>query len=154
MIRKATIADAKNIYTLIQSCAKKGKILERSLNNIYENIRDFWIYENKTKIVACCALSVVGWQDLGEIRSLVVAPKFRSKKVGTNLVKRCVEEARSLGIRRIFALTFIPSFFKGLGFKTIDKKDLPHKIWSDCINCVYFPDCEEQAMILAIAKST
>ncbi|UCG35355.1 MAG: N-acetyltransferase [Candidatus Omnitrophota bacterium] len=150
MIRKATIADAKNIHTLIQSCAKKGKILERSLNNIYENIRAFWVYEDKTKIVACCALGIVGWQNLGEIRSLVVAPKFRHKGIGANLVKKCIEEAKGLSIKGIFTLTFIPSFFKKLGFKTIDKKELPHKIWSDCINCVYFPDCEEQAMILKI----
>ena len=150
MIRKTTIADAKDIHTLINSCAKTGKILERSLNNIYQNLRDFWVYEDKNKIVSCCALSIVGWQNLGEIRSLTVIPKSQGQGIGRSLIKKCIAEAGKLGVKRLCALTFIPSFFKKLGFKAIDKKELPHKLWSDCVNCTYFPDCKEQAMILKI----
>ncbi|MCK9615151.1 MAG: N-acetyltransferase [Candidatus Omnitrophica bacterium] len=147
-IRKAKISDAKEIYSLINSWSKEGKVLERSLNYIYENIRDFWVYEARNEIIGSCALHVVGWQDLGEIKSLVILKKFQDKGIGTKLVTRCATEAKSIGIKNVFALTFVPQFFKKLGFREIDRKNLPHKIWSDCVNCIYFPDCQEKAVIL------
>lgn len=150
MIRRAKISDAKQIHNLINSWSKKGKVLDRSLNYLYENIRDFWIYEDNRKVVGCCALHVVGWDNLGEIKSLVVAQDYQNRGIGKALVSKCIEETKSLGIKQVFALTFVPSFFKKIGFKKISRKNLPHKIWSDCVNCVYFPDCKEQAMIYKI----
>jgi len=147
-IRKARLIDAKEIYSLINSWSQEGKVLERSLNYIYENIRDFWVYEAKNKIIGSCALHVVGWQDLGEIKSLVVLKKFQDRGIGTKLVASCIKEAKSIGIKNVFALTFVPQFFKKLGFREIDRKNLPHKIWSDCVDCIYFPDCQEKAVIL------
>jgi len=150
MIRKAKISDSSQIHQLINSCAKKGKVLERSLNYVYEHIRDFWVYIDKKKIIGCCALGVVGWKNLGEVKSLVVAPSFQHKGIGKKLAKKCLGEAPSLGVDRVFALTFVPDFFKKLGFRSIERKDLPHKIWSDCINCSYFPDCCEEALIIKL----
>ena len=150
MIRKAKITDAKDIYSLINTWAKKGHVLERPLNYIYENIRDFWIFEQQKKIIACCALHVIGWQDLGEVKSLIVDKEFHNQGFGAKLVNRCVEEAKSLGLKKVFALTFVPQFFKKVGFCKIEMKELPHKIWSDCVNCVYFPNCRETAVIRTI----
>ena len=150
MIRKANINDARHIYSLINYGAKKGKVLERSLNYIYEHLRDFWVCVEGKRIVACCALGIVGWQDLGEVKSLVVAKEFCHRGIGKKIVKRCVGEAKKMGIKKVFALTFIPGFFKTLGFKTVARTKLPHKIWSDCINCVHFPDCKEEAVIFDI----
>jgi amino-acid N-acetyltransferase len=150
MIRKAKIDDAKAIRSLVNYWAKKGKVIDRSLNYIYENIRDFWVYEENKKIIGCCALHIVGWQNLGEIKSLGVAKGYHNRGIGKKLVKRCITEAKSLGVREIFALTFIPVFFKKLGFVSIDTKQLPHKIWNDCVNCVFFPNCKEEAVILSI----
>ena len=151
MIRKATIKDAQKIQELISSFAKKGKLLERSLNYIYEHIRDFWVFEKKGKIVGCCALHCVGWQGLGEIKSLAIKKKYQRKGIGEKLVKMCIEEAKILGLKKVFALTFVSDFFKKLGFKRIERKKLPAKIWSDCINCVLFPDCKEEAVIFVIS---
>ena len=150
MIRKAQISDAKEIHSLINFWAKEGKVLDRPLNYIYENIRDFWVYIEKKKVVASCGLHVVGWQALGEIKSLAVAKTYHCHGIGRKLVKKCLEEAKDLGIKNIFALTFAPQFFKKLGFKIIDRRKLPHKIWSDCLNCVYFPDCKEEAMMIRV----
>jgi amino-acid N-acetyltransferase len=152
MIRKAKLSDSSQIHQLINSCAKKGRVLERSLNYIYEHIRDFWVYSENKKVIGCCALGVVGWQNLGEVKSLVVARQYQGRGIGKRLAKKCIEEAPSLEITSVFALTFVPDFFKKLGFHSIERKDLPHKIWSDCINCSYFPDCCEEAVILKLKR--
>ncbi|UCC96261.1 MAG: N-acetyltransferase [Candidatus Omnitrophota bacterium] len=151
MIRKAKIADAKDIQRLINYWAKKRKVLDRPLNYVYENIRDFWVCIDKKKVVGCCALHVVGWQNLGEIKSLVIEKKYLHKGIGKKLVGECLGEAKRIGVRNIFALTFIPKFFTKLGFGEIDRTELPHKIWADCVQCLYFPDCKEEAVIMRIA---
>ncbi|MBN3040217.1 MAG: N-acetyltransferase [Candidatus Omnitrophica bacterium] len=152
MIRKATLADAGDIHNLINSWAKKGKVLKRPINYVFEHLRDFWVFIVNNKIIGCCSLNIVGWQDLAEIKSLAVKAQFHRKGIGRKLVQKCLEEAVVLGVKEVFALTFVPEFFRKLGFKNIDRKKLPHKIWSDCINCTYFPNCQEQAMILKLKK--
>jgi amino-acid N-acetyltransferase len=152
MIRKASIKDVNNIYNLINFWSNKGRLLNRSLNYIYEHVRDFWVYEEKGVIIGCCALHVVGWQNLGEVKSLAVQKKVQGKGLGKRLVKKCLDEAKALGMEEVFALTFVGPFFKHLGFKEIDKKYLPHKIWSDCVNCIYFPNCNEEAVIFKLKK--
>ena len=70
---------------------------------------------------------------------------------GAPSVGACIGEARQLGIKKIFVLTYVPDFFDRLGFKPVDKSTLPHKVWADCVNCVKFPDCDEDAMMLALS---
>lgn len=146
-IRKARISDIEKIHSLINLWAKEGKLLNRPINSLYENIRDFWIYTEKKTIIGCCAIHIAGWQNLGEIKSLAVSKKYLRRKIGTKLVEKCIEEAKELGIKKIFALTFAVAFFKKLGFKKISRKILPHKIWSDCVHCIYFPNCKEKAVM-------
>ncbi|WP_456341551.1 N-acetyltransferase [Thermovibrio sp.] len=144
-VRKARITDAERIQFLINEYAKLGLMLPRSIQSIYENIRDFWVYEEKGEVLGVCALTIF-WGDLAEIRSLAVDSKHTGRGIGTALVKRALEEAKEFGIPRVFTLTYQVKFFEKLGFKVIDKEKLPHKIWRDCINCVKFPNCDETAM--------
>ncbi len=150
MIIKANINQAKKIQEIIGSAAKKDQVLERSLNYIYENIRDFWLYIENEKIIGCCSLHVIGWQSLAEVKSLVVQEEHQGKGAGTRLVWKALEEAKALGASKVFALTFAKEFFKKLGFRLIDKSSLPHKIWTECLNCKYFPDCKEEAVIIEV----
>lgn len=148
MIRRATIADAEQIQHLINQFADAGRLLPRSLSEIYDNLRDFHVYEDQDHHIAgVCALHIC-WKDLAEIRSLAVTTQERKKGIGMKLVEACLEEARQLGINRVFLLTYIPPYFERAGFRVVDKSTLPHKIWADCIKCVKFPDCDETAMIL------
>ncbi len=150
MIRKATIKDTQQIQILINFYAAKNKMISRSLNEIYENIRDFWVFEKKNKIIGCCGLHVIGWDNLGEIKSLAVDKKTQKKGIGKKLIESCLREAKELKIRKIFALTYIPDFFKRIGFKRIAKSKLPHKIWAECCKCPKFPGCQEDALIKEI----
>ena len=151
MIRRARLSDVEAIYNLISELAKGNQLLPRSRADIYERIRDFFVCVDGEEIIGCCALHIV-WEDLAEIRSLVVSDKHRNKGTGRELIKACLDDARDLGVNRVFALTYVPEFFEKQGFSLIDKHSLPRKIWTDCVNCPYFPDCEEQAVIIDLKE--
>lgn len=146
MIRKATVGDIKNIQGLINFYAKKDQMLSRSLNELYETLRDFFVYEKDGKILGCVAFHVT-WEDLAEIKSLAVLESTQKQKIGTMLVEAVFEDAEKLKVKRIFALTYVPRFFQKFGFKKVEHSELPHKIWSECIRCVKFPDCKEIALV-------
>ncbi len=140
------LKDVKEMQRLVKLYSMRGEMLPRSLSDLYDNIRDFFVSVQKGKVVGICALHVC-WEDLAEIRSLAVDEKVRRRGIGAKLVKACLEEAVILGACRIFALTYHPDFFGRLGFKEVDKSVLPHKIWTDCLKCVKFPDCDEIALV-------
>lgn len=148
-IRKATIADAKAIQALLTGYARDGLMLSRSLSEIYEQIREFNVAELDGKLVGTCALHIC-WEDLAEVRSLAVSEEAKGHGVGRKLVDTCLNDARQLGILRVFALTYQVAFFQKMQFEEIDKSELPQKIWADCIKCVKFPDCDETAMNITL----
>jgi len=149
MIRKAKIGDARAIQGLIEESASKGEMLHRSLSEIYDNIRDFYVFQGNRSLLGTCAVHIC-WEDLAEIRSLTVLEEERRKGIGSKLVRACLDEATQLGVRKVFALTYEPSFFQKFGFGIVDKAVLPHKVWSDCLKCVKFPDCDEIALTLEL----
>jgi len=146
MIRKATVGDVKKIQGLINFYAEKDQMLPRSLNELYENIRDFFVFEKDGGMLGCVALHVT-WEDLAEIKSFAVLESKQKQKIGTGLIEAAFEDAKKLKVKRIFALTYVPAFFKKFGFKKVEHKKLPHKIWSECIRCVKFPNCQEIALV-------
>ena len=151
MIRKATIKDIKIIHALLSDYGEKGVLLSRPLSQLYDQVRDFFVYEipGEKSIAGCCALQFC-WEDLAEIRSLAVYKEFQSRGIGSQLVEAAITEAREYEMKKLFTLTYKPGFFKKFQFNVIDRSDLPLKIWSDCISCVKFPDCDETAMMLSL----
>ena len=151
-IRTAQMSDVKNIQETVNCYAQKGEMLPLSLQEIYEDMREFTVAEKDNQLVGTCALHIC-WEGLGEIRSLAVKSDFGSQGIGKALVEEKLEEARQLGLDRVFVLTYQDSFFTSLGFKPIDKDKLPHKVWADCIKCVKFPDCDETSYVYDLADS-
>lgn len=147
MIRKAKISDVKEIQKLLGNYASRGEMLSRSLSELYDSLRDFYICEDEGRVIGTSALHIV-WEDLAEVRSVAVAEDAGRRGIGSQVVGACLEEARELGLKRLFCLTYKPEFFARFGFVVVDKSELPHKVWGDCIKCVKFPDCDEIAMIL------
>ena len=146
MIRKATLEDVETIQKLVNYHAERGEMLPKSLGDTCDNIRDFFIYEAGGVARGCCALHVT-WVDLAEIRSLAVAIEAQGKGLGKELLDACLEDALRLTIKKVFALTYKPGFFQKMGFRQIEKSELPHKVWLECVKCVKFPDCDEVAVI-------
>jgi amino-acid N-acetyltransferase len=151
-IRKAMIGDIKPIHKLLNQYADHGLLLPRPLSELYDHLRDFVVLVEDgegEKIIGICALGIC-WEDLAEIRSLAVITERQGNDYGRQLVEACLQEARDLGLRRIFALTYAQSFFARIGFKVVEKSTLPHKVWADCLKCAKFPECDETAMLLEL----
>ncbi|MCA1961137.1 MAG: N-acetyltransferase [Desulfomonile sp.] len=148
MIRKARLADVKPIHRLITEQAERGQILPRAMSEIYGQVRDFIVSvdDASNEIVGCGALHVV-WEDLAEVRSLAVQTDMQGRGIGSELVEHLLDEAREMGVKRVFVLTYRPRLFERLGFSIMEKGDLPHKIWADCIRCAKFPECDEIALV-------
>lgn len=148
MIRKATLRDVKSIHRLVAEQAQSGHLLARAVTELYAQIRDFIVTaeDDSGEIIGCGALHFV-WEDLAEIRSLAVRTADQRRGIGSQLIEELLEEARNMGVRQVFVLTYRTALFERLGFKIMDKSRLPHKIWADCIRCTKFPECDEIALV-------
>jgi len=163
MIRNARIKDVKPIYGLLSHFSDQGLLLGRSLSSLYDQLRDFKVYavspvegeaeHSAAEVIAGVGALHVCWENLAEIRSLAIDPAYHNQGIGRYLVEECLKEADILGITKVFTLTYQPGFFEKMGFRPIDKGELPHKVWSDCIQCPKFPDCNEEALIWEKATS-
>lgn len=123
-IRKAKIKDLEAIYSLLQEGVNSGKVLKRSLKALVGVVTNFFVWEEDNKIVGCCSLEIYN-QKIAEIRSLVVSSEYRSKGIGSALVKRCVEEASRKGIYQVLSVTDKCDLFQRFGFKTeVDEKQI------------------------------
>jgi amino-acid N-acetyltransferase len=148
MIRPATIHDVPPIQAIINSHAELGRMLFKSYAQLFEDLRDFAVFEDDStgNVLGCTALTII-WADLAEVRSLAVDEAARGRGIGRKLVEWCVDEARRLQIRRVFALTYEQAFFEKLGFAVVPKESLPLKVWSDCVRCPKRDGCDEIAMV-------
>ena len=150
MIRPAQANDAGAILELIEFHADSEQMLFRTLDDIRKNIRNFLVYEDDGVVLGACALSACG-SGLVEIRSLAVHPGHYRKGVGTALVEQCIAQATQIEFEKIFVLTYALPLFEKLGFRIIDKAELPQKIWKDCQVCRKQDHCDETAMIRSLA---
>jgi amino-acid N-acetyltransferase len=141
------MADAARIQALVIPFADRDEMLHRSLSEIHENIRDYFVVEEAGELVGCCSLHV-DTERLAEIKALAVAEVCQGRGYGRDLVAACMEEGRELGLGTLFALTYKPGFFEKLGFRVVDKATLPHKVWTECIRCPKFSNCGEIAVVL------
>ena len=148
LLRKAHSKDVEAMHALLMAGANKGLLLPRSRVQLYTALREFFVMEDEESgaVAGCCALAIV-WEGMAEVRSLFVAEEYRRRGLGHILVKACIEEAAAFGITHIFTLTYQTEFFGALGFAEVPKESLPQKIWTDCIHCPKFPNCDEVAMI-------
>jgi amino-acid N-acetyltransferase len=149
---KAGIGDAQAIHDLINFYAQRGDMLPRTMGEVYENLRDFYVVRDQGRLLGCVALHIV-WADMAEVKSLAVAEEAQSRGLGSLLVRATIEEGRQLGLERLFALTYRPAFFERLGFVQADVMSLPRKVWNECYRCPKFPSCNEIALVRDLAQA-
>jgi len=161
VIQKAQIGDVEEILELVNGFASSNLMLPRGPQYLYENIRDFVIAIDEnipvytrtdTKevinlMVACGSLHVL-WEDIAEVRALAIHPDYQHLGLGSRIVEFMEEEAGKIGIHRLFTFTMTEDFFKALGFRKINRKDLPPKVWGECSRCPKYFQCDEVGMVL------
>jgi amino-acid N-acetyltransferase len=152
-IRRATLADVPGISAIMADYVIQGVLLARPVSELYQCVREFHVAEHRDgnggepRLVACAALRLL-WKDLGEVRSLAVRPDFHGKGLGAALAKRTIDDARTLGLPRVIALTRELTFFERAGFTPASRDTLPRKVWTDCVRCPRRHACDEVAVVL------
>ncbi len=148
--RKALAGDVRSLLQLVNDYAAQGIMLPRTEFEISENLRDFTLICSGRQLAGCGALHLYT-STMAEIRSLAVAPEWQKRGVGRQLVEALEAEARALGLEAVFAFTYIPGFFRKLGFVEVDRGELPLKAWKDCLRCPKFQCCDEIAVLKELA---
>lgn len=149
LLRPAAIGDVPEIHHLLEQYAAQGNLLPRTMSELYRHLRDFFVVEIDGRVAACGALEIFT-ESLGEIRSLVVHDDHKRRGLGRLLVERLIEEARTIGLKRLMALTYVPGFFHKLGFRTVPKDTLPEKVWGICVKCYKYNHCDEVAVLIEL----
>ncbi len=145
-LRSARLRDVPQMAVLINGFASQGEMLPRSASELYENIRDFLIIADKNDQVAATAALHILWEDLAEIKSVAVSEALHGQGIGAYLVEKCIQEASRIDLPTIFVLTHKPGFYEKLQFERADVLSFPRKVWSECIRCPKFSNCNEIAM--------
>lgn len=146
-IRPARVGDVPAIHELIRTFADRKLMIRRSLGELYESIREFMVAtDDAGQVIGCAALHVF-WDDLAELKCLAVSERAHGQGIGRGLVDACWAAARELELANVFTLTYVAEFFEKCGYRRIEKADLPHKIWNECVRCPLFPNCHEVALI-------
>lgn len=148
-VRKARMHDIPGMLTLINAYARQGIMLPRTEFELSEGIRDFTVVVEGGSVAGCAALHFYG-PSIAEIRSLAVAPSLKGCGAGRTLMESLETEAREFGLDALFAFTYVPGFFKKMGYLEVDRGELPLKAWKDCLRCPKFQACDEIAVLKAI----
>ena len=146
IVRKARISDIEDLLGLINGYAAKGIMLPRTEFEMSENIRDFTVVYQDDRLIGCGALHFYT-PTTAEVRSLAVEPEVKNHGIGRVLLEALEQEARENDLHAIFAFTYVPGFFRRLGFVEVDRGSLPLKAWKDCLRCPKFQCCDEIAVL-------
>ena len=145
-VRRARTDDVPSIHQLLDYYAERGQLLPRSLDELTEHISSFTVINEADNLTGCAALEVFT-EDLGEVRSLAVRDTATGGGYGRALVEEIEHNARTIGLRRLMALTYVPDFFSRLGYGVVAMDTLPEKVFGVCVTCPKFRACDEIAVL-------
>ena len=146
-VRRATVADVPKMVDIANDFAEYGLMIHRSRAELYEHVRDFVVAVDESDHPVGLGGLRVMWANLAEVYALAVSRAAHGRGIGRQIVGRLVDEARELGVRRLFALTYERTFFERCGFSVVDRKTLPLKVWGECIRCPKHEACDEIAVV-------
>ncbi len=131
-IRPARTSDVKQIRAIIDTFAAPGKMLEKETVTLFESVQEFVVAANGDEVVGCGALHVL-WEDLAEVRTVAVKADFHHQGIGHNILDAVVERAKTLGVQRIFCLTFQTEFFSKHGFEIIEGTPVEADVYQELL---------------------
>ena len=149
IVRAAHREDIQTMVRIIAHHAARGLMLPRSASALAASLDTYVVAESDGEIVGCGGLHPYT-SDLAELCALATAPENSPEGTGRALVDALVERARTDNIAKVFALTLVPGFFSKMGFRTVEHRELPLKVWTDCVACPKYGNCDEIAMVLEL----
>ena len=132
-MRRARTGDVRDIRRLIDLYTADRRLLAKATVALYEDVPEFWVATQGDAVVGCGAVHVL-WEDLAEIRTVAVDPRWRGQKIGRRLVEALIDAARELGVRRVFVLTFETGFFGSFGFTQITGTPVPPEVYEQLLS--------------------
>ncbi|MCY3661053.1 MAG: GNAT family N-acetyltransferase [Caldilineaceae bacterium] len=157
-LEKARVEDAPRLQALVARYAAQDVMLPRTVESIVQTLPDWVVAAAETP--ARAARQVIGGvcltalaSELAEVRSLVVAPDWQGEGIGRQLVERIIEMARARGYQQLCALTLVPEFFLGMGFRPVEVADISPKVWVDCQHCPKYECCDEYALVMDLVPN-
>ncbi|WP_372699068.1 amino-acid N-acetyltransferase [Arthrobacter sp. JSM 101049] len=117
-LRSARTSDVAGIRQLVRPLADRRVLLEKEAVAYFESLQEFIVAEDAGELLGCGALHVM-WEDLAEIRTLATTDSHRGQGVGKALLRDLVDRARTIGVSRLFCLTFEVDFFRAMGFEVM-----------------------------------
>ena len=117
-VRAAKTSDIKGIRKLIDTYAPQRRILSKETVTLYESVQEFIVAVDGYEVVGCGALHVL-WEDVAEVRTVAVSEEMRGKGVGHRILEQLIDRAKTIGVKKIFCLTFETEFFGRHGFEEI-----------------------------------
>jgi amino-acid N-acetyltransferase len=131
-VRPARTKDVRAIRDLVQPMAESRVLLSKEVVTYYESVQQFQVAEVDGVVIGCGALHVM-WEDLAEIRTLAVSPRAKRRGVGSALLDALVDDARTLGVSRLFCLTFEVDFFTRHGFEPIEGQAVEPEVYAELL---------------------
>ena len=152
-VRPARIADMLQVEPMINGFAAQNLMLPKTREQLVRLFREFVVaVDDNGRVVGCGGLRIFS-PTLAEVISLAVDPVTQGTGIGGRIVERLVEDAETLGITTVFALTLRDGFFHRLGFRTVPKEMFPAKVWSDCRSCPKLHACDEIAVVKEVRET-
>ena len=132
IIRRARTADVRGIRDLVAPLADRRVLVSKEAVTYFESLQEFRVAELDGRIVGCGALHVM-WEDLAEIRTLAVAGDMLGTGLGGRLLEELVDDARQIGVERLFCLTFEVGFFRRHGFTEIEGQAVSAEVYAELL---------------------
>ena len=132
VVRRARTPDVRAIRSLVEPMARSRRIVSKDAVAYYEAVHEFRVVEVDREVVGCGALHVM-WEDLAEVRTVAVRPEFKGRGLGSALLNGLLQDARDLGVQRVFCLTFETGFFGGHGFQPIDGQAVEPQVYAELL---------------------
>lgn len=132
VIRPARTSDIKSIRKIIDAYSLQRRLLSKETVMLYEDVQEFFVAEDNGEVIGCGALHVL-WEDLGEVRTVAVNENYRGQKIGHQIMNSIIDRAQSLGLKRLFCLTFETEFFAKHGFKEIQGAPVEPEVYQQLL---------------------
>ena len=132
-VRRARTRDVPTMVALVNAYAGERILLGKERVTLYEDVQEFQVAVDAADAVIGCGALHVRWEDLGEVRTLAVDQRWRGRAVGHRILEALIQQARDVGVSRLFCLTFEVDFFTRHGFRVIDGTPVQPAVYAELL---------------------